>query len=524
MQRTKRWLLWWLLLYLVSHNISLETKQEICQTPRSCCKDSPTTNDVEPCMTDLNNILNNGYSQNIKKAMEEVEDLIDKVVVTETMSISLSHLVFSLQKYKNFPRGITMYANNEEVSPHNNISKCRVSVQMPGELDTGSDFSIAFCLLTWPEKDWMTPGASDELYQNTMVGLKVSGKKISGLRERVNITMVLDININDTRVPSCVFYNFTNKDYSSVGCQTFWKRGEVQVTCSCDHLTYFGVLMVSAPLSAKHQKILTYISQISCGLSLIALFITVLIFITNRTIRADVSMKIHINLAVALILLNVHFINIDHVPQSSTGLCLYMALFVHYSLLATFSWMALEGFHIYLLLVKVFNIYIKKYLLKLALVGWGIPAIIVSLVVIIDRDAYGRVVLDSSNPNSTEICYIANNTVKMVTTVGVFCFVFIFNVTMFALTVRSVLSLRPREESNYNRAKKDICTLMGVTTLLGITWGLIFFSFGYLSTAGLYLFCILNSLQGVFILLWFVMSWRKNRNSASVSTTNTTSS
>ena len=33
--------------------------------------------------------------------------------------------------------------------------------------------------------------------------------------------------------------------------------------------------------------------------------------------------------------------------------------------------MAIEGYHLYILLVKVFNVYIRKYLLKLSLVGWG---------------------------------------------------------------------------------------------------------------------------------------------------------
>lgn len=83
-------------------------------------------------------------------------------------------------------------------------------------------------------------------------------------------------------------------------------------------------------------------------------------------------MKVHINLAIALILLNVHFLPNHLVAAlSSTGLCLYMALSLHYSLLATFSWMALEGFHLYLLLVRVFNIYVRRYLLKLSVVGWG---------------------------------------------------------------------------------------------------------------------------------------------------------
>lgn len=51
--------------------------------------------------------------------------------------------------------------------------------------------------------------------------------------------------------------------------------------------------------------------------------------------------------------------------------CRGLGLFLHWSLLATFSWTALEGFHLYLLLVRVFNIYVRRYLLKLSLVGWG---------------------------------------------------------------------------------------------------------------------------------------------------------
>lgn len=52
-------------------------------------------------------------------------------------------------------------------------------------------------------------------------------------------------------------------------------------------------------------------------------------------------------------------------------ICRGLGLLLHWSLLATFMWMALEGFHLYMLLVKVFNIYIKKYVLKLSLVAWG---------------------------------------------------------------------------------------------------------------------------------------------------------
>ncbi|XP_029281581.1 adhesion G-protein coupled receptor G1 isoform X1 [Cottoperca gobio] len=444
-----------------------------------------------------------------------LEQVLEETEVNETTSLSVSHLVAVLHKPRGPFTGLEIHANENEARSDKAVPNSKVSVRLPRELDAGSNNTVIFCMLTWPEANWTLWGASDELYESRLVGLSVRGKKISGLQERVNITVALSVNEN--QVPSCVFFNFSTKDFSNHGCLSMWERGQSHITCSCDHLTYFGVLMVSSPaLSTTHLKILTYITLIGCSLSLFALVITVLLFITYRKVRADVSMKVHINLALALFLLNLHFLPSQTVAGlSSTGLCLYMALALHYFLLATFSWMALEGFHLYLLLVKVFNIYIRRYLIKLSVVGWGTPAVIVLLVVIIDRSSYGRVPLDSSNPNGTEICYIGNTTVKMVTTVGVFGLVFVFNVIMLGVTVRRVLSLRHSKEfgqSDSNRAKKDICSLLGVTTLLGVTWGLIFFSFGYLTTPVLYLFCILNSLQGFLIFLWFAMSLRKTGN------------
>ncbi|XP_041832424.1 adhesion G-protein coupled receptor G2-like isoform X2 [Melanotaenia boesemani] len=278
-------------------------------------------------------------------------------------------------------------------------------------------------------------------------------------------------------------------------------------------------------LSVEDQQILKYISLVGCSLSLVTMIIAVLIFITNKQIRADDTKKVHISLVIALILLNVHFLSTETAAKtSSTELCFYVAISLHYYLLATFSWMLLEGFHLYLLVVKVFNIYIKRYMLKASVVGWGIPAVIVSVVVSIDRGAYGHVALDLSNPNSTKICYITNNTVKLVSALGVFCLVFFVNVAVFVVIVKWVLSSQSSKQfgqSDRNEAKRNLCTLLSIMVLLGITWGLIFFSFGYLSTPGLYIFCIMNSLQGVFIFLYFVLSWKKIKDSNKISTQST---
>ncbi|KAM4597219.1 adhesion G-protein coupled receptor G5-like [Fundulus diaphanus] len=184
--------------------------------------------------------------------------------------------------------------------------------------------------------------------------------------------------------------------------------------------------------------------------------------------------------------------------------------------------MALEGFHIYLLLVKVFNIYVRRYLLKLSVVGWGLPAVIVSLMVITDKDLYGRTPVISSRPNETTICYITDDTAKMVTTMGVFGLVFLFNVIMFGVIVKWFLDNTFRKQDGRkecNVALREVLTLLVLMVLLGLSWGLIFFSLFKLPAPGLYAFCILNSLQGFVIFVYFVLHLVKSKASAAASNT-----
>lgn len=97
--------------------------------------------------------------------------------------------------------------------------------------------------------------------------------------------------------------------------------------------------------------------------------------------RSDQSMNVHLNLTGALFSLHLFFllsvlwveVGLAQGQDGGVGgvICQSLGLLLHYSLLATFTWTAIEGFHLYLLLVRVFNVYIKRYLLKLALIGWG---------------------------------------------------------------------------------------------------------------------------------------------------------
>ena len=91
-----------------------------------------------------------------------------------------------------------------------------------------------------------------------------------------------------------------------------------------------------------------------------------------RKIRRDYPSKILIQLCAALLLLNLVFLLDSWVAlYNMRTLCISAAVFLHYFLLVSFTWMGLEAFHMYLALVKVFNTYIRKYILKFCIVGWG---------------------------------------------------------------------------------------------------------------------------------------------------------
>ena len=66
--------------------------------------------------------------------------------------------------------------------------------------------------------------------------------------------------------------------------------------------------------------------------------------------------KIHGNLALALCLAqSVFLVGVDRVAvPSPDGLCVFIAVLLHYLLLATWAWMLVEGIHLYMMLVKIF--------------------------------------------------------------------------------------------------------------------------------------------------------------------------
>ncbi|CAK6962025.1 adhesion G-protein coupled receptor G5-like [Scomber scombrus] len=374
----------------------------------------------------------------------------------------------------------------------------------------------------------------EEIISSMIIRIETLGKdRLQNLNTSIgmvfNVSTPQDMH-NDSRL-TCCYFNETATQWKTDGCKTsnITNNNQTEIICECNHATAFAVLLIRDPISEAHWKILSYISYIGCGMSAFFTALAIVIYVFSRNHKLDYSISIHVSLSGALFLLNTTFLLTEWVPNiKPEWVCTFVAAFMHYSLLCSFTWMAIEALHLYLVLIKVFNAYYKHYMVKLSLVGWGIPGIIVTVSLAMKdfKQFYGVKHLDMAGTNqTTAICWITDDSYFYSVNLVYFTLIFIFNSGILVAVTSRICkmklmfrrNMKPSEGKNgkdsarFTESCKSSLTVLGLTCLVGSTWGLAFLGSGHTNYPILYLFCILNSLQGFFIFLWICLSTRKQR-------------
>ncbi|KAF1378616.1 hypothetical protein PFLUV_G00192390 [Perca fluviatilis] len=346
-----------------------------------------------------------------------------------------------------------------------------------------------------------------------ILGASVANLSITKLQDNVIVHLRNTEPIPANFVATCVFWDFTLNDgsggWNPTGCFV-QNSTDSETICGCNHLTSFAILLdlSKEPVTSRLQdNILTFITYIGCGVSAIFLSITLLTYLAFEKLRKDIPSKILIQLCLALLLLNLVFL-VDAwlaLYPDAVGLCISTAWFLHYFLLVTFTWMGLEAVHMYLAIVKVFNSYISHYMLKFSLVGWGVPMIVVIIVIAIDKNNYGLVSYAKfADGSSDDFCWLKNDIAFYVAVVVYFCIIFLFNLVMFVVVLVQLCRIKRQNPQNlqHRNTLQDVRSVVGITMLLGLTWGFAFFAWGPVNLPFMYLFTIFNSLQGFFIFVF----------------------
>ncbi|XP_055476956.1 adhesion G-protein coupled receptor G5 [Psammomys obesus] len=428
---------------------------------------------------------------------------------------SIQSLVFKLSC--DFPglslSSVTMRNISKAWAPH--------AMQFPAELTKGAcatsrPAELRLICIYFFTSHLFQDGHNSTLLNNYILGAQLDHSPLNNLPKPVNISFWHNQSLEGYTV-TCVFWKEGASkrswgSWSPEGCYTE-QPSPSQVLCHCNHLTYFAVLMQLSgdPVPAELQVPLEYISFVGCIISIVASLLIILLYAHSRK-QSDSVPHIHMNLNGSVLLLNVAFLLSSQMapPMVPTSVCVVLAALLHYALLSCLTWMAIEGFNLYLLLGRVYNVYIRRYLLKLCVLGWGSPALLVLLLLAVKSSVYGPCVISfsKSQENGTgfqnvSMCWVCSPIVHRVLVMGYGGLTSLFNLVVLAWALWILCKLRAREKALSPGAYRDTIMVLGLTVLLGTTWALALFSFGVFLLPQLFLFTIFNSLYGFFLFLWF---------------------
>ncbi|EDV24156.1 uncharacterized protein TRIADDRAFT_57359 [Trichoplax adhaerens] len=262
------------------------------------------------------------------------------------------------------------------------------------------------------------------------------------------------------------------KRWLSNGCQVIRSRYSY-TSCRCNHLTHFAIMMrvTNATISDKHQQILSILTYIGFGISLVAMVIAFTLFTIFRALRSE-RFEIHKNLIAALALAQIiHIASMQSDYDAADSIrCKIFAISLHYLYLAAFSWMLVEGINLYFMIIRVFNAGKSMTAIYYG-IGWGLPLIVVGVSVAVKFQDYG-----------VNSCWLSITSGLIWAFIGPAIFIISFNTIILLMVVRIVLH-------------SATAKVTGNATDAGLTWVFGVLSFDEDTIAFSYLFVIFNSLQ-----------------------------
>merc|ERR1719154_197791 len=345
----------------------------------------------------------------------------------------------------------------------------------------------------------------DDDFSSSVLSVNVLGV------EKIGNTIPLTKPMSDFSERKCVYWDFEETGWSQKGCYAVVEKSTESTTlCQCHHLTNFAVLVDVYGLaqSEQHKNNLNILTWIGCGISIASLVVCIYVFSTFRSAKNDRS-AINSNLCFCLLLAELFFLcGIGQTGYPS--FCSVVAAVLHYLFLASFFWMLIAGFQIYVLLVEVFepdgSRFVQYYLL-----GYIAPLLIVLCSLLMDtllnyETVYGH----------RDFCWI-NSNIHLVLSFLMPVFLIVGANLYFLSVAVHKIHLHSRDSLIVHKSKTAslkmyVNGLFGLLFLLGVTWAFGIISVTHPSLTFTYIFTILNPLQGFFIFIFNCVFNKKIRN------------
>ncbi|CAK6435000.1 unnamed protein product [Pipistrellus nathusii] len=319
----------------------------------------------------------------------------------------------------------------------------------------------------------------------------------------------------------CVFWDHHlfqgSGGWSGEGCQVKAANASALVTprhnhCICRHLTAFSILM--SRHTVPRNPTLELLSQVGLGASILALLVCLGVYrlVWRVVVRNKVAYLRHaalLNVVLCLLAADTCFLGGPLLPPGPRSpLCLAAAFLCHFLYLATFFWMLAQALMLAHQLLFVFHQLSKRRVLSLMVVlGYLCPM------------GFAGAALGHYLPRGQYlgegVCWLDGKGGALYTFVGPVLVIVGLNALVLAMAMLKLL--RPSLSEGPQAEKRQallgvIKALLVLTPIFGLTWGLgLATLLEQVSIVPHYLFIILNSSQGVFILLFGCLMDKKVR-------------
>ncbi|CAH1797503.1 unnamed protein product [Owenia fusiformis] len=448
-------------------------------------------------MDTLQNIWNTG-----SELMFHVEKLAAHIFTTmlheEEYEITRDCIVFYARRSRLKDFG-TMNTYNDAMG----VTKLHANVDVLHQ-DHSLDSNVTVVHIMYKDMWRMLPSNYTGVKSVDRVGSNVISVQVLLERDPVSVPILYSlqtINQNDSDAAGiCVFWMFnsslpTGGMWSSEGCESI-EIGSETTHCYCNHTTNFAVLLqvVDIQIVTGHSQALDIITYAGCSIATVCLLASFAVLLTTRSLDSD-RMTIHKVLIAVISSANITFL----AGQQAVGnqlACRLVSVLLHLLWLSAFAWMLVEGLHLYLYVIVVYQSKLRN-LKVYTLIGFGIPVLIVGVSTASGFYGYGL---------NNDHCWLSIDTGLIWAFAGPAILILLMNSVLLAFVVRAIMKATiVHKRSDYQHVKAGLKGTLTLTPILGLTW-----AFGLLAVkeelvAFSYIFAILNSMQGVFVFLFFIV-------------------
>lgn len=363
-------------------------------------------------------------------------------------------------------------------------------------------------------EDLLTPGPEPlgnrignvtRLVNSRVVSASLGHGRHIQLPEPVTLTFSLLRQENVTR-PVCAFWDYTTADWSDEGCRVI-HYNRSHVTCQCDHLTNFAVLMEEGVggVGEDPQAALRILAYVGCVVSLVCVAGSLLVFTVFRGL-ASPRTAVHRHVCICLTAAELVFL-VGVWRTDVPVLCGIIAGILHYTVLSAFAWMFMEGVHVYLSVARAVECDSLRLRWWHHTLAYGLPLLVVGAAAVVDPFSYG----------TDQYCWLRTDNYFVFSLVGPALLLLAAHVALLAAALIYTCRLSPddalktKEMARLASARAWLRGAITLLLLMVLTWtlGLLFLHRPSLPIAAA--FCVLNALHGIFIFIYYCIRNQKVR-------------